>query len=446
VHADNLIMMLRRFLVLGLFALVVGACTGGGSTETTASEVPGTTAADTNTSQADVTTSSAAAPQITTTDLSGLIGVSEAVKEQLADLMSEAQEIRGLSFIEPPNVVVVDDAELEARVRSAIEEEAEDFPADEALYKLLGLLGEEQDLRTLLVDLYGDQVAGFYDGETGEIVVPARDDGLSLIQQGTMIHELVHALTDQHFGFDAEFGDMLDEERLDEATAYQALIEGDATLAEVMWVQRLPREDLGRFVAESLQVDTGSLDAVPQFISDTLIFPYDSGLVFVQELYESGGWAAVNDAYLTMPDLPGSTEQVITPDDYRRDLPIAVELPSLTLAGYQLERTSVWGEEAFRTMLDQEFSEAASAEAADGWGGDAYNQWYDGSNAAFLLVFEGDTARDLEELRSLLLDFARSSVPEEAFVWVDEEDGLLYFIAADEVAVGELIRDTIGLT
>jgi len=439
--------MLRRFLVLGLFALVVGACTGDGSTATTGSGLPGTSGPDTNTTQPDVTTSSTAdAPPVTAPDLSGLTDISEVVQGQLADLIFAAQEIRGLSFIEPPDIVVVDDSELEARVRSSIAEEAEDFPPDEALYKLLGLLGEDQDLQTLLLDLYGDQVAGFYDGETREIVVPARKDGLSLIQQGTMVHELVHALTDQHFGFDSELGDMLDEERLDEATAFQALVEGDATFAEVMWVQRLSREDLGRFVAESLEVDTGSLDAVPQFISDTLIFPYDSGLVFVQELYESGGWAAVNDAYLTMPDLPGSTEQVITPDDYRRDLPVSVELPPITITGYQLERTSVWGEEAFRTMLDQEFSETASAEAADGWGGDAYNQWYDGSNAAFLLVFEGDTARDVEELRSLLLDFARSSVPEEDFVWVDEEDGLLYFIAADDVAVGQLIRDTIGLT
>lgn len=439
--------MLRRFPVFLALALVVASCTGGGSASTTSGDRTDTTEEETTTTVAGATTtSSVPVPPVTTPDLSGLEGLSETFRLQLAELIAEAQEIRGLSFIQPPSVVVVTDAELEARVRSAIEEEEDDFPADDALYKLLGLLGPEQDLGTILLDLYGEQVAGFYDGDTGEIVVPARDDGLSLIQQGTMIHELVHALTDQHFGFDAEFEEMLDEERLDEASAFQALIEGDATLAEVTWVQSLSRQEIGQFVAESLQVDTGSLDAVPQFISDALIFPYDSGLVFVQELYDRGGWEAINDAYRAMPDLPGSTEQIITPDDFALDLPVAVDLPAITLAGYALERTSVWGEEAFRTMLDQQFSEAASAEASDGWGGDAYYQWFDGENAALLLVFQGDTARDVEELRSLLLDFARSSVPEEDFVWVDEEEGLLYFIAADEVAVGEFIRDTIGLT
>ena len=439
--------MRRLLILLAVLVLGLNACTDGEGTSTTSDE------ATTSSTVGSAATTAPGSPDTTETmpppldpDLSGLEGVSTAVRQQLEELIVETQEIRGLPFLTPPRITVVSEAELEARVRESIEEESEDFPADEALYKLLGLLAPEADLEALLLDLYGEQVAGFYDGETGEIVVPSRDDGLSIVQEGTMIHELVHALTDQHFGFDVEFRRMLDEERLDEATAYQALIEGDATLAEVMWIQTLTQVEIGQFIAESLQVDTGALDSVPQFISDSLIFPYDSGLVFIQELYGAGGWDSVNEAYAVLPGLPGSTEQIITPDDYRRDLPRAVDIPSITLTGYELQRTSVWGEEAFRTMFDQVFTESTSAEAADGWGGDAYHQWFDGENAAFLLVYEGDTTRDLEELRSTLLDFARGTVPEEDFVWVDEEDGLLYFIAADVTDVGEFIRETLGLT
>ena len=36
-------------------------------------------------------------------------------------------------------------------------------------------------------------------------------------------------------------------------------------------------------------------------------------------------------------------------------------------------------------------------------------------------------------------------MPEEAFVWVDQKDGQLYFIAADVFDVGELIRSSVGL-
>jgi hypothetical protein len=455
--------MLRRLAFLIALILVVGACTTGaveppstvsaaGGSTAPGSSAPGLSAPGSSTPGADTTapeastTTTQAMPPVTPPDLSGLEELSVEVQKQLEDLIVTVQDVRGLPFLTPPNITVVTDAELEARVRKSIEEVAEDFPADDALYKLLGLLDQEADLEMLLQDLYGAQVAGFYDGETGEIVVPARQDGLTLLQQGTILHELVHALVDQHFGFDADFRAMVDEERLDEATAYQALIEGDATLAEAMWVQGLSQKELGRFVAEALEVDNSSLDAVPQFIADSLRFPYDTGFAFVQDLFTAGDWNAINDAYSTFPDLPGSSEQVITPADYQRDLPLVVELPTITVNGYDLERTSVWGEEGFRTMIDQVLGGSTAAKAADGWGGDSYYQWFDGENAAFLLVYKGDTARDLEELRSSLLEYALAAVPDEDFVWVDEEDGVLYFIAADETSVGESIRSAVGLS
>lgn len=436
--------MVRRFSILVVFALVVAACAS--NTAATTSTGPETTlpGATTTTGESSPTTTSAGATTSTAADLSGL-DVPAEVRDQLEVLIIEAQQIRGLPFLTPPKVTVVTNDELEARVRQAIEEDAEDFPADEALYELLGLLEPESDLESMLVDLYGEQVAGFYDGETGEIVVPAREDGFSMLQQGAMVHELVHALTDQHFQFDPIFQTMADEDRLDQVTAYQALIEGDATFAEVMWVQGLSQSELGQFVAESLDIDTSSLNSVPSFIRDSLFFPYDSGLAFVQDLYDVGGWSEVNQAYEIMPDLPGSSEQVITPGDYQRDLPTTVALKAVDLNGYELERTSVWGEQGFRIMLDQVFGGSTSARAADGWGGDGYHQWFDGSNAAFLLVYEGDTDADLDELEDALLEFAIQSVPEEAFVWVDSKDGQLFFIAASVVEVGEQIRSSVGL-
>lgn len=382
---------------------------------------------------------------MTAPDLSGLEGLPIGVQQQLEDLVLAAQEIRGLPFLSLPTITVVSEQELEARVIESIEEGSDDFPADEALYKLLGILDEDVDLENLLSDLYGDQVAGFYDGDTGEVVVPTQDEGLSIVQQVTLVHELTHALTDQHFGFHAKFKSMLEDERLDEATAYQALFEGDATNTMFLWVQTLSQRELGEFIASSLDIDNSTLFRAPQFIQDSLQFPYDSGLAFVQALYNSGGWEAVNEAYDLLTDLPGSSEQIITPGDYQRDLPLEVEVIPIDVPGYDLERTSVWGEEGFRLMLDQVLGSTAGARAADGWGGDFYHQWFDGTNAAILLVYKGDTAADLEELRKSMLDFALSSVADEDFVWVDEEGGLLYFIAADETSVGERIRSAVGL-
>ena len=442
--------MSRRLpLILGLLLAIVACDSGTGATTTSdpASNTTTTTVSEeTTTTVAEVTTTTSAAATTTVPDLSGVENISEEVRAQLEELIGVAQEIRGLPFLEPPNITVVSDEELEQRVREDIVEDPEEFAADEALYKTLGLLNDAADFEQILLDLYGEQVAGFYDGETGEIVVPAREDGFSIVQQGTIVHEFVHALTDQHFSFHDTFDTMITEDRLDQAAAYQALIEGDASLAEVLWVQTLSQEQIGQFLAESLEFDTEALDSAPRFLVESLLFPYDSGLAFIQSLYmDSNSWDMVNDAYSTMPDLPASTEQVITPEDYRRDLPLEVAIPDVDLAGYELQRTSVWGEHGFRLLLNQGEGAGTVAEAADGWGGDSYHQWYDGESTALLLVYQGDTPGDVAELEDALLDFAMEDFPEEHFAWVDRLGGDLYFIVADDPEIGEQLRAAVGL-
>lgn len=437
--------MTRRLALVVALALIVGACnrSSGETTSTSAGETT-TTVDDITTSTSGPTTTTTTLAEPTWDELPGIETLPQEVQDELLALVRTTEETRGLRFIEPPMISVVTEEELEARVRQQIEEDAEDFPADEALYQLLGLLDDEVDLAALLTDLYGEQVAGFYDGDTGELVVPIREEGFSVVQRATMVHELTHSLTDQQLQFHDTYTAMFDEDRLDEASAYQALIEGDASMAELLYLQTLSQRELGEFVAEALDVDTTALDAAPAFIKDSLLFPYDAGLAWVQQHYLRDQWETINAAYSEMPTLPGSTEQIITPDDYERDLPQVVEAEPPSLTGYELERESVWGEFGFRIMLDQILGETVGIEAADGWGGDYYAQWFDGQNAALLILFEGDTDRDTEELRAALLEYALTAVAEEDWVWVEVFDGRLAFVAADQQTVGESILASVG--
>ena len=66
---------------------------------------------------------------------------------------------------------------------------------------------------------------------------------------------------------------------------------------------------------ESLSIDTGSLDAAPQWLQDDLLFPYEQGLRFVEQVVADGGIAAVDLAY---SELPETTEQVLDPGKYLR--------------------------------------------------------------------------------------------------------------------------------
>jgi len=445
--------MVRRLIPLLIaIVLVVAACTddGSASSSTVGSTVPGqtTTSVDgaPSTTSSGSTTSTAELPPITAPDLSGVQGVSDEVKAQIAELMVDAQEVRGLPFLSTPTITALSDEEFEGRILALLDEDTEDLPADESLYEMLGLLADEADLSTILDDLYGEQAYGYYDGEAGEVVVRARDDQLTQVQRSTLLHEFVHALTDQHFNQSEHWRELIDTEKLDEARAYQAMFEGDASWAEVIWIRTLSQSEVGELLAEMLQIETPVLNAAPRFLRETLIFPYDSGLSFAQALYmTAGGWDSLNDAYVSMPGLPGSTEQIITPDDYTRDLPVPVDIPAVTVPGYELQTTSVWGEEGFRVLLNQGTGVDTMPEAADGWGGDSYHQWFDGTNTALLIVYEGDTAGDVDELEEALLAFATDSFPEDHFAWVEQLDGTLYFIAADQTAVGEQIRASVGL-
>lgn len=439
-------------LVLAL-ALVLAACTSNSADSTTTSstvagETTATTAGETTTTSEGATTTSSPGSSSTTTepDLSGLEGISEETREQLEVLIGQAQEIRELPFIESPTIRVVSNEEFDELIVSRFEEDSEDFPADEALYKMLGLLAEEADLESQLSDLYSEQAAGVYFPDTAEIVVPAREEALSVVERGAVLHELVHALTDQHFAFGERMDTLLEEDRLDQAAAYQALYEGDASFAMALWAQTLTLEELGEYIAEALDIDQAALSSAPRFLRESLTFPYDTGLAFAQALYvTAGGWDTINDAYFDMTELPGSTEQVITPDDYTRDLPVQVDVPAVDVPGYELEVTSVWGEQGFRILLNQGPTEATMARAADGWGGDVYQHWFDGENAALLIVYEGDTAGDVSELEDALLTFAMESFPEDHFAWVEQSNGDLYFIASDVPEVGEQIRADLGL-
>ncbi len=424
------------FLVL---ALALMGCTTT-TIDTTTTVGPGTTVTGSPPTTAPGETTTSTRP-----DLSGLEGLPQTVIDQLEELIAAAQEIRQLPFLTPPLISVIDETEFARRIQEALDEGMEDLPADEALYRLLGLLPLESDLESMLRDLYGEQVAGFYDGRTGEIVVPVRHGGFSLLQQGTMVHELVHALADQHFGFQEIRQHLIDEERYDEAAAYLALIEGDATFAELLWIQSLSQREIGQYIGESLAVDSSVLESMPQFIYESLLFPYQFGVVFVQELHGRGGWDAVNLAYWEMPDLPGSTEQIINPSNYRRDLPKVVEPIPVDIPGYDLVTTSTWGELGFRLMFNQVLGENTSLRAAGGWGGDFYHQWFDGERAALLVVYEGDTPGDVEDMRATLIQYRGRAVPADAFVWVAVRGDRLYFIAADDPEVGALLRTEMGL-
>jgi hypothetical protein len=120
-------------------------------------------------------------------------------------------------------------------------------------------------------------------------------------------------------------------------------------------------------------VESEVLDASPLFIQEMEMFPYESGLEFVMELHDRGGWEAVDAAYA---DPPVSTEQILHPERYAdRELPLEVALPDLVAAlsdDWQELDVDVMGELVLRLALAEYLGPGAASVAAEGWGGDQY--------------------------------------------------------------------------
>jgi hypothetical protein len=309
-----------------------------------------------------------------------LAGSGGAFAAQQADydrISGEMAGLRNLELLHPLDISTQNRDELRQWLVDSIEQ---DFPEvvqerDQRVMVVFGLIEPGTDLGQLELDLLGEQIAGYYDPETGEMVVVSsgtEGDSLSASDELTFAHEVVHALQDQHFDLLSVQGDseLISD---DEYLAVGALIEGDATVGQVQYMVAHPMLILG-LQRELDDLDTSVLDNAPSFISGTLLFPYDQGATFVTALYEEGGWDLVNDAYTNVPQ---STEQILHPEKYLAgEAPIQVTvndpLPTLGNSWSVLE-VNTFGEYIIQSFLDSgEVRPGDAQAAAEGWGGDQY--------------------------------------------------------------------------
>jgi hypothetical protein len=424
-------------------ALVLAGCTSSTSTTTAV-------AASTTTTTSTPGSSSTATSDTTEATLPpGTEELPENLREEIARLIPITEEIRGLRFESPPDVTVLTPDELETRVVDQLIEDYVDHEVDEALYRVLGLVPGDFELLDTVLSLYGESVIGLYDNETKELVVTATEDAFSPYEEATIVHEMTHALADQVLGFESYYHQLFDEERFDEAAAFQGLIEGDATLAGLLYVQQLDVAAQQEYLEELFAADTSVLDEVPEFMVGSLSFPYETGFAFVEDLFSEGGFGAVDDAYAAPPV---STEQVIWPDDYPVDIPVEVALPANELGGYEINETSTWGELGFRLMFDQVLGGADGA--AEGWGGDSYRIYFDGSNVVLVLLFQGDEPGDAGELAQALNDYVSIGMnltdpviegnsraySGDRYALVSLNGDQVLFAAASDPAVGPTVR------
>jgi hypothetical protein len=341
------------------------------------------------------------------------------VRKQADEIQGTVAKIRGLVWKRPVEKGIKDREELRAFVMKEMDDE---MPVDktralEKAYVKIGFIPKGLDLRKTLVDLYAEQIAGFYDPKTKE---------LYLVEHGgpeqamLMAHELTHALQDQNF-------DLLPlqkgiEDNDDRSMALTSVIEGDATVVMVAFllkeqvgvdldVKQLP--DIGMVLGMSNKLGDmlgggqgmEQMKKAPKILSEDLLFGYMQGASFCQRLIKAGGsYQAVSRAF---QDLPQSSEQILHPEKYLgapRDEPIDVEMPDLAERlgeGWKGLVKNVMGEFNTTLLFKEKLPESAAERAGAGWGGDAW-QVLEGPQGelVFCWTWVGDTEKDAEEFQA----------------------------------------------
>ncbi|MEP6819996.1 MAG: hypothetical protein ABJA18_10720 [bacterium] len=337
-----------------------------------------------------------------------------------AEVLKETSEIRELAILRPVRSGAQSRSEIERMLIKNLNDQmtTAEMHATEVSLRKFGLAPDNFEYRSNIIKLLTEQVAGYYDPKAQEFYLA---DWLELEgQKPVMAHELTHALQDQHFNLRRfekwPHGDS------DAELAVHALVEGDATLAMMLYMARNPLVALAFSRSLTTGVSTDQFNKMPRAMRESLIFPYMQGSEWATHLYKRGGWTMVSNAFTR---LPLSSEQILHAGKYfKYERPIKVVLPDVTNllnAGSKqqsaisnqhssrrpLPTSSSWrridsdvnGEWTYYLILDQFLNSAAeSKRAAAGWGGDRYALYEGPDGRVFLAqLATWDTENDARE-------------------------------------------------
>jgi hypothetical protein len=261
----------------------------------------------------------------------------------------------------------------------------------ESAYRLFGMLPDSVGLESVLLELYTEQVAGYYDPDSTMLFGVEGVDPLQL--KLVLAHEMVHALQGQYLPLDSILRDLRSNDRL---AAAQAVLEGQATLASIQLMA--PDKSVTaspEFWEQYREQVSAQQSAMPVFaraplvLRRTLLFPYIDGAEFVR--WWNG--TAHSDSMPWGSRMPVSTEQVLHPDRYQRgDRPVAVEFTSGPEPAYEDQL----GELEARVLEAELTGGSAESEVPFGWGGDRYRVYRTPAGAALVWYAVFDDARSAE--------------------------------------------------
>ena len=331
-----------------------------------------------------------------------------AAAQETRDILAQLSKITTLAVLKPVVQQTMKRDQLkdyfEARIKEVVK--PEEIRVEELTLKMFGFAPPGFDLKKTTIDLMAEQAAAFYDYRKRKMVLLEGGEG-GAMQEMALIHELAHALADQHFNLERflKKGNSSD----DSSLARTAVMEGQATY--------LMSEFMARKMGQSLKdsptmVDMMSrmaasggsgfpvFESVPLYMRESLVFPYARGMVFQHKAVEKYGEKGYSEVFQRPPN---TTREILHPEVYfERAVPAQVKLPTLpSERGWKKSAEGTIGEFDHVVLLKQ-YDKDHEALAAE-WRGGRYQVWERKSGKGAVLAYASawsDAAKAREFLAS----------------------------------------------
>jgi hypothetical protein len=310
------------------------------------------------------------------------------------ELIKFASDDTGLPILKEVKRTLTTRADVEKYLNEkfAEDEDAKRMQRGEIVLKKFGLLDRDFDLKPFMLALLKEQIAGYYDSKTKTVYMLDWIDPET--QKPVLVHELTHALQDQHTDLEkwndqspadashnvSEDNDHLAKDELD--TARTAVLEGQAMAVFVDYSLKpsgrsiIKNPELLEQLENQMQStdDSPVLARAPLLLSESLLFPYRDGLSFEQDVWMDKGKKAAFAGVLDRP--PASSWEVINPRLYEqgKQSPVLVlpDIHPLLNKLYKPYDIGQVGQLDLRILAQIFGGEAAARELTPAWDGGIY--------------------------------------------------------------------------
>lgn len=346
-------------------------------------------------------TSSTQSPSSTTTAPPKTVEEAK-IRADVDNISKFVEQARGLTYKEQPHVEVFDEQSFKDRIAADIEKDRPAYEQEGNLLKALGLIPADLDYIATLKKLKSEEVVGFYDPRSKELVVRGGTE-IGPRERVTMAHELTHALQDQWFTLDR--AEQYKDTKTEVPFTFKNIAEGDANRIAHLYVRTLPIPDQRQFDKDQSMVgNDDDQNGIPAAMRSALEDPYVYGEDFVSYVMQNGGQQELDRLF---NDPPPTSEQIMHLDKYAVHEP-AIDVPAPpTEPGAKTLDDGPSGEYQTDQILRSANSRTVADQAAAGWGGDHTVMYSVDGKLCIRTDYAMDTPADLDELQKGFEEWAK---------------------------------------